>query len=595
MSGIPAGLGADYQVKGVLGAGATGTVYRAYQEFMDREVALKQLSPALTADPVFRERFRAEAEIMALLDNEHCVRVFDYFQRDDSDYLVTELIDGASLRQLVNHGGLLTPEQALGVLKGALQGLEHAHGLGLVHRDIKPENVLLDGEGTSKLADFGLAVTATGPGAAGGMPVGSPAYMSPESVGGGEVDARSDLYSAGAVLFELLTGRPPYVADSGLAVMRMHREAPVPNPHDVTGYLGPEVSGLVMGSMAKDPADRPQTATQMLAALETAATEAYGPEWETRSSLKKRVAATVAAGLGLLATTALAGAAAGAAAIGSAATASAAGGVLGSWVIAGGIATLALVGGAIGAFALGLGPFAHHAPGPIVAIVSPSPSDVLLSPTPDVSPSPTDTPSPSPEPSPSPSPAPTTTTTTTMTSKTTTKTTAPPPPPPPPPPPGPITVSQVRAFFEICNSSGNNCVDPVTSAPNHPIDASPYNSFASRYQVGACDSRTVKIWDVYRWSYPGAAGTNTPVYVNWSGDKYVGATDTTVNDRYTSASLPSGQSGSHDPMVSTPEYGPPSVAAPKGGTVTFYLSWTNPNDGTTPKAPLSYTFYWGCG
>jgi tRNA A-37 threonylcarbamoyl transferase component Bud32 len=594
MSGIPAGLGTDYQVKGVLGTGATGTVYRAYQEFMDREVAVKELSPALTADPVFRERFRAEAEIMASLDNEHCVRVFDYFQRDESDYLVTELIDGASLRELVNHGGLLTPEQALGVLKGALQGLEHAHGLGLVHRDIKPENILLDGEGTSKLADFGLAVTANGPGAAGGMPVGSPAYMSPEAVGGGDVDARSDLYSAGAVLFELLTGRPPYVADSGLAVMRMQRDAPVPNPHDVTGYLGPEVSGLVMGSMAKDPADRPQSATQMLAALETAATEAYGPEWETRSSMKKRVAATVAAGLGLLATTALAGAAAGAAAIGSAATASAAGGVLGTWVIAGGIAVLAVVGGGIGAFAFGLGPFAHHDPGPVVAITSPSPSAVLLSPTPDVSPSPTDTPAPTPEPSPSPSPSPspTTTTTTTTTSRTTTRTTA--PPPPPPPKPGPITISSAAMWMKTTDPTDPTCYATA-------CDAQKYSTAGTAYPLANCNTGyTLSFFEEYPWSFPGPSGTSQTVSVVYSGAYLVTAGTHVINS--TTASQPalsSGTSGSHPHSAPATFVLSPDPNAknhsPTQNHLTLTLRWTNPNDGSAGSRSLTYSFYWSCG
>ena len=113
--------------------------------------------------------------------------------------------------------------------------------------------------------------------------------------------------------------------------------------------------------------------------------------------------------------------------------------------------------------------------------------------------------------------------------------------------------------------------------------------------MGACDSLTLKIWETYSWAYPGASGTNTQVTVNWSGDKYVGAADTTVNDQFASASLPSGQSGAHGAMISTPEFAPTSTAPPKGGQVTFFLSWTNPNDGSTPKPALPYTFFWGCG
>lgn len=114
----------------------SGTVYAAHQALLDRDVAIKELSSELTAQPEFRERFRAEAEVMARLENDHCVRVFDFFERSDHAYLVSEMISGASLRRLVESGARLSPEQALGVLKGSLLGLEHAHGMGLLHRDI---------------------------------------------------------------------------------------------------------------------------------------------------------------------------------------------------------------------------------------------------------------------------------------------------------------------------------------------------------------------------------------------------------------------------------------------------------------------------
>ncbi|MEA2684449.1 MAG: eukaryotic-like serine/threonine-protein kinase [Chloroflexota bacterium] len=603
MSGYPTGIG-DYEIRGTLGTGMSGTVFLAHQSFMDRDVALKQLSATLTAQPEFRERFRGEAEIMARLDNEHCVRVFDYFEREDHAYLVTELIAGVSLRKLVENGGL-SPEQALGVLKGALLGLEHAHELGLVHRDIKPENILLDIEGTSKLADFGLAGTIEGPGAAGGMPSGSPSYMSPETVSGFAGDARSDLYSAGAVLFELLTGRPPFVGEGALAVMRMQRNSPVPNPHDHNGHLGPEVTGLVMGSLAKDPGDRPQTAAQMLAALESAATQAYGPEWETRASVKKEVAAAIGAGLGLLAMLGVAGAAAAAAAVGSAVTASAAatmgaatatgsGGVLGmsTWLIAAGIAGLVVLGA--GGYALANGVFSgRHTAGSAVVVSSPSPTPTeVLTPTPEASASPSEVPGATPSPSAGPSASPSASTPVTAARRlptptpTTTTTT-------PVVKPGPITVTSMGLFVEKCNTAGGNCAGIKSTLADKPDDASPYTN-ASPYGYG-CDGATLKIFDQYTWSYAGPTGTGSPTYLTWSGtEKGAGGATVSVSGSRTD-SVYSGTSKTQTAGTAAPLVIP--KAAPPSGTkyhVTYTMDWTNPNDGSHKIQPAPVTFYWTC-
>jgi eukaryotic-like serine/threonine-protein kinase len=596
MSGYPTGIG-DYEVRGTLGTGSSGTVFLARQSLIDRDVALKQLSAELTAQPEFRERFRAEAQIMARLESDHCVRVFDFFEREGHAYLVSEVVAGVSLRKLVESGSL-SPEQALGVMKGALLGLDHAHGMGLIHRDIKPENILLDTEGTSKLADFGLAGAVEGPGAAGGLPSGSPAYMSPETVSGAMVDARSDLYSVGAVLFELLTGRPPFLAEGALAVMRMHRQAPVPNPHELNGQLGPGVSGLVMASLAKDAADRPQTAGQMLAALETAAVEAYGPEWETRSSVKREVAAALGAGLGLLALLGTAGAAAAAAAVGSAVTASAAGSgaVLGvsTWLVA--AAALGVLITGAGGLALANGALSGaHTGGTAVFAASPSPSPTeLLSPSPDVSPSPSDSPSPSPNPSPSTS----TTTTQTPTKKTTTHatTSSTSSGPPAPPKPGPITVSGLGMWFTTSQ------VGPVC---HNPCDAFGYRTLGSAYPAGNCvggtaGAVTLTFYEQYNWSFPGTPGISQPVTVNWSGTRILSLplhTDTFGASPASQPALVSGPSGSH------PHAAPagftlapaPNPHPPDGGQITFALSWTNPNDGTTGSKALPFTFYYGCG
>ncbi|HEY8740291.1 MAG TPA: serine/threonine-protein kinase, partial [Candidatus Dormibacteraeota bacterium] len=153
---MPERLG-KYRILGTLGTGASGAVFLAHDEELDRDVALKQLAPELAAKPGFLDDFRIEAEIMGRLDHPNCVRVFDFIEEGRAFYIVSEFVDGASLRRVLEDAGRLNPEQALGVTRGALSGLAHAHELGLVHRDIKPENLLADHEGTSKLADFGQA------------------------------------------------------------------------------------------------------------------------------------------------------------------------------------------------------------------------------------------------------------------------------------------------------------------------------------------------------------------------------------------------------------------------------------------------------
>jgi cell division septation protein DedD len=292
-------LAGKYDVRGTLGSGASGTVYLGVQVDLDRPVAIKELSPALAGDPTFLERFREEARVMAQLDNPNCVKVYELIETEGRAFLVSEYVDGATLRKVVEQAGRLTPEQSLGVLKGALYGLGYAHALGLVHRDVKPDNLIADREGVSKLADFGQAVFLAGPGAAGGMAAGTPAYMSPEQVMGANVDYRTDIYSCGAMLHELLTGRPPFTADSPMAMMRMHVTDPAPDPRAYRPDLCEEMAAMVTRSLSKDPTRRQQSCAEFITELQQAAEACYGAAWEERSSIKPLVAATMAA-LGVL-------------------------------------------------------------------------------------------------------------------------------------------------------------------------------------------------------------------------------------------------------------------------------------------------------
>jgi hypothetical protein len=301
MGAVSEGWG-KYQLQGTIATGETGTVYIAYEPGLKRHVAIKELSPSLEQQPNFLNRFRAEAQVMTGLESVNCVRVYEFFETGGRAFLVEEFIDGSSLGHVIAKVGRLSPEQALGVLKGAVSGLGYAHSQRLLHRDLKPANILVDRDGVAKLANFGQALAVSRPEATGGLAEGTPAYMSPEQVQGRATDYRSDIYSAGAVLFELLTGKPPYIADSPAEVMRMHLEAPVPDPRRFNPDIPDEVAFLVGRALTKDPATRQQSATDFFKELDSAATAGYGSDWHSRSSLKPLVA-TAMAGAGAVTAT----------------------------------------------------------------------------------------------------------------------------------------------------------------------------------------------------------------------------------------------------------------------------------------------------
>ncbi len=274
----------SYRLVGVIGSGASGRVWLAYGH-EGVPVAIKALSPSLVESAGFLDRFRSEAQIMAEMNHPHVVRLHEYLESSEGAWVVMEYVEGSSLRAVEDHAHLLRPEQALGVLSGALSGLGYAHGLGLVHGDLKPENILVDTGGDSKLADFGQVVSS---GSAEPTLGGTPAYMSPESARGRPLDPRSDLYSAGVVLYEALAGRPPFRATNDLALLRMQvHEAPPPIEH-----LPPSVDLLLRRSLAKDPDLRPQSADEFIAELDEAARSGYGADWVARASVTALVAAT---------------------------------------------------------------------------------------------------------------------------------------------------------------------------------------------------------------------------------------------------------------------------------------------------------------
>ncbi|MGN9780774.1 protein kinase domain-containing protein [Nonomuraea sp. ZG12] len=256
-----------------LGRGATGHVMLAVRDSDGEPVAIKHLSAALREDGDFLERFRAEAAVIGELDSPHTARLLDYVEDPGDAAIVMELVDGIPLRRLLRQEGGTGPQAALSVLKGALLGLAEAHRRGIVHRDFKPENVIITEEGGSKLVDFGVAAHA---GEQAPL-IGTPSYMAPEQWDGAPAGPAADIYAAAVVFYECLTGRRPFAAGEVAALAYQHQHA----APDLDG-IDEEIRGLVRQGLAKDPADRPESAEAFLAELEETAAEAYGRRWDVR-------------------------------------------------------------------------------------------------------------------------------------------------------------------------------------------------------------------------------------------------------------------------------------------------------------------------
>jgi eukaryotic-like serine/threonine-protein kinase len=271
-------LGGRYELDGVVGRGGMAEVYRARDIRLDRIVAIKTLRADLARDQIFQARFRREAQSAASLNHPAIVAVYDTGEDTASGvpvpYIVMEFVDGRTVRDLLQDGHRLLPERSLEIIDGVLRALDYSHQAGIVHRDIKPGNVMVTRNGDVKVMDFGIAramsdaqatMTQTA------QVIGTAQYLSPEQARGERVDSRSDLYSTGCLLYELLTGRPPFTGDSPVAIAYQHvRENPIP-PSRVDPDVPAWADAIVLKAMAKSPADRYQTAADMRADLQRAA------------------------------------------------------------------------------------------------------------------------------------------------------------------------------------------------------------------------------------------------------------------------------------------------------------------------------------
>jgi serine/threonine-protein kinase len=257
-----------YRIMRKLGAGGMADVYLAEDQELGRRVAIKILNGRHANDDQFIERFRREAKNAAALNHPNIVSIYDRGEAEDTYYIAMEYLDGRSLKELIVGRGAAPINVAVEYARQILSALRFAHRHGIVHRDIKPHNVLVDGEGRVKVTDFGIARAGTSQMTETGSIVGTAQYLSPEQARGGEVDPRSDLYSLGVVLYELLTGKTPFDGETPVEIAMKHlSNAPKP-PSKLRPEIPPELDKVVLRALAKDPEDRYQSADEMEADLD---------------------------------------------------------------------------------------------------------------------------------------------------------------------------------------------------------------------------------------------------------------------------------------------------------------------------------------
>ncbi len=297
-------LDGRYGVRSRIAEGGMATVYLAVDERLEREVALKVMRAHLAHDDTFVTRFRREARSAAALSHPNVVAVYDQGEDDGQMFLAMEYVPGQTLREVLTEEGPLSPRAALDVLEPLLLALAAAHDKGLIHRDVKPENVIISENGTVKVADFGLAraVSSQTVTSSTGMLLGTVAYLSPEQVERGIADARSDVYAAGLVLFEMLTGTKAFTGDTAIHVAWQHVHEGVPAPSSRVDGLPPVLDDLVAAATSRDPDDRPADARALLEMVRRTR-EMLGPE--VLDARPAGVAALAAAAVPTAATAAL--------------------------------------------------------------------------------------------------------------------------------------------------------------------------------------------------------------------------------------------------------------------------------------------------
>ncbi|MFC2168797.1 protein kinase [Acidobacteriota bacterium] len=257
-----------YQVIEELGLGGMGRVYKVLDTTVDEKVALKLLNPDIAAQPQTLERFRNELKLARKISHRHVCRMYDLSEAEGMPYITMEYISGEDLKSLIKRAGQISVGKALNLTQQILEGLDEAHRRGVVHRDLKPQNIMVDMDGNAKITDFGIARSTKTKGLTGpGTIIGTPEYMSPEQVEGKPVDHRSDLYSLGIVLYELVTGKLPFEGDTPLSVAVKHKIEEPRAPQDINAQIPRDLNRVILKCMAKDKKERYQNAEELLSDL----------------------------------------------------------------------------------------------------------------------------------------------------------------------------------------------------------------------------------------------------------------------------------------------------------------------------------------
>ena len=283
-----------YQILEQIGLGGMATVYKAYQPGMNRLVALKVLPEHYARDPRFVKRFEREAQVVAKLEHRNIIPIYDYGSHDDITYLAMRYLQAGTVKDILAHGALPLADVAK-LLSDISSALDYAHSQGIIHRDVKPSNVLVDKQGNAYLTDFGIAKVLEGAADFTGSSVlGTPTYMAPEQTLGKPATAQSDIYSLGVMLYEMVVGKPPFEADTPMAIALMHVHEPLPLPRKIKDDIPEAVELIILKALAKDPKDRFQTANDLARVFASA----IGAESVSTSSRLIELASGAAEGKG---------------------------------------------------------------------------------------------------------------------------------------------------------------------------------------------------------------------------------------------------------------------------------------------------------